>query len=149
MARRQNAITPVNQEIRTVIYDPEGNVMRTLGMQEEVVQENGSITIRKTSENVVLDDSQVWNPSQMMGNNPRFLCICWFCQRAGPSRNRNPASRGLISAHLATVCTDCGKILCARHRKEGKDRKLRCRPCSRKYTAKRILRKILFTYEED
>ena len=150
MARRHNAIAPVNQQIQTVIYDPEGNVIRTLGMHEEVVQEpDGSITIRKTSENIVLDDSQVWNPSMMMGNNPRLLCICWFCQRAGPLLHRNHPSRGLISAHLAALCTDCGKTLCARHRKTGKDQELRCKPCSRKYTAKRILQKIFFTYEED
>lgn len=149
MARQNFNIPPAKQKIQTIIYGKDGRPILTIGMEEYAVQEpDGSMSVRKISQNLVLEDGQAWNPSMMMGNKPILLGVCEHCRDPAPSllQHRRP-SHGLVALHRAKLCADCGQLLCPRHQERCRDKKYRCSTCARKSAIKGLLRRLFFTYE--
>ncbi len=151
MARQQFNIPPAKQQIQTVIYGKDGNPILTVGIEEFAVQEpDGSISVRKVSQNIILEDGQAWNPSMMMGNKPILVGVCEICRNpywGFPFREKS--SHGLVALGRATRCAGrCGRLLCTRHRIRCRDRRYRCKPCARRFALKRFFLKLFFTYEE-
>ena len=148
MAKKTFKVPPVRQVTKSFLYDKNGQLIKSLGMEEETVPgPNGELHVIKRSENMTLMDGTVYNPSMSMGPRPMRIRVCDVCRDSSFSLfNRGGDSHGLTSS--AKLCTSCGKSLCPHHRKRCRDRQVRCASCAAKFKVKGLLRKLFFTAEE-
>ena len=137
---------PAISEIESVIYDQKGEIICAIGLKEyAVVDPNGTISIRKCSQNIETVDHQIWNPAQAMGPKAILLGVCTLCRQESFSLfTRKPPSHGLCTLKNGRLC-ECGLFICPHHRKVGSDGVARCPRCARKRRIKGFLTRIFFS----
>jgi len=147
---QQFSIPPTIQEIHTVIKNRHGQEILTIGMEEYAVKDpDGTISVRKVSQNIELVDGTIWNPSMMLGDKRILIGVCSLCREASmnPLHPRTP-SHGLVAIKHAKVCAGCGQLLCPSHQVVCADHRRRCPRCARKHSIKHFFHRLFFKLEE-
>lgn len=147
MANGRSHSTSTSQITTTVIRDINGEVLTQLELEETVTREpDGSTTSRRTSNNIQLTDSVVFNAGMLISNPPVYIGVCRQCRKFSVSlfRRQRP-THGITTLGRSKMCADCGTLCCPNHRRLSPDRKWRCFSCAKKYLAKEFIKSIFFS----
>jgi len=134
-------------KVITIYKDAGGTEFHRSEYVEETLRApNGSLISQKTGENSILAGGELHNPAMSSGNNPQLpVGVCLICMTAKsilPWRPK-PAIR-LANLNTLTYCYACGKLACARCRRQSRhDHQWRCRRCHSKHMFRSWIKGIL------
>ena len=136
----------VNQIVETVIRDVAGTPIFQCNSHEYTVFEpSGAVSIRKISDNMVLEDDVVWNPAMLAGRRPVRVVVCAVCRRPSRRGLRLVAgSHGLCTEANASRCATCRRMLCPKHTCRCADDEARCPTCARSFKHRLWLKSVFF-----
>ena len=138
-----------NQYSTTVIRDSSGTVILEVGLEKySVTDASGTINTYSRSNNLVLVDGSVWNPSHMIKPGI-FLGVCENCRHPQFSLfRRQKPTHGLCALHNATRCVACHDLCCPSHSILCGE-SYKCPRCAKSHGLLSLLEVIFFKNEED
>jgi hypothetical protein len=146
MAKQNNPQLNIRNSTVTKITDKEGNTILEIGLHEYTVRlSDGSRVHRRINETIQLVCGTMWNPG-LIEMAKILIGVCEQCRQTTLFGRR---THGLVSIHMAKICTDCGTLCCPGHRKLGRDKKWRCLKHHKTHLLKTFFRPIFFERKDD
>ena len=144
MAKQHNPQMSARKDTITQITDINGEVIMEIGLHEYTVRHtDGSMTHRRINENIQLVDGTMWNPG-LVQMAKIYVGVCQLCRTALWGHR----SHGLVAMHRATLCNDCGALVCPTHARLGRDKKWRCVNHHRTHLLKSLVHPIFLERKE-
>jgi len=142
MAKNRFTLPPMQNVIRNVITDAEGNELDDFITENSTqLMPDGSIGTEKIAYSKIGADGAAYNPSMGMGARPERVGSCFFCEKRSHS---NSGKSSLVNLKYARFCEGCGRLGCLHHVSKRRDGKFRCSWCHAKNKAKRTARLLFF-----
>jgi hypothetical protein len=150
MAARTPILPPASEEIRTLLYDRNGEPILQVSASKQIIQDPVRGMIAQTlNSSIELSCGMQWHPGLLNGPQAVLIGVCEIC-RHPPYRfpRRERPTHGIVSLQAACRCV-CGLLVCPRHAMQCDDGRWRCPRCASRYRLGRFFLGLFFHIEED